>query len=165
MLSIALFALNACLESSCRLTWSFARDNALLGSNILGQIHPHLQVPVWALVANATVILIIGCIYLGSSTAFNAFIGSGLLLQQCSFALPAGLLLWHKRSERVLPKSRSFNLGAFGWIANAATLFFAPLITIVYCFPAGLPVTGSSMSKSTYTTKICDILERWLTGS
>ncbi|KAJ5379105.1 hypothetical protein N7509_012224 [Penicillium cosmopolitanum] len=155
LLSIALFSLNACIESSSRLTWSFARDNALFGSNILSKIHPRLQVPVWALMANSAVIFIIGCIYLGSSSAFNAFIGSGLLLQQCSFALPAALLLWHKRSESVLPKSRGFNLGAFGWVANAATLVFAPLITIMYCFPVGLPVTGSSMN---YTVCVVGVM-------
>ncbi|KAL4916344.1 amino acid permease-domain-containing protein [Aspergillus aurantiobrunneus] len=137
LLSVALFALNACLESSSRLTWSFARDNALLGSQFLGKIHPLLQVPVWAPVANGTVIFIIGCIYLGS------------------FALPAGLLLWHGRSESVLPMSRGFNLRAFGWIANAATLVFAPLITVVYCFPVGLPVTGSSMN---YTVCVVGVM-------
>lgn len=143
-----MFSLNACVESSSRLTWSFARDNALLGSRVFGKVHHRLQVPAWALIANATVIFVIGCIYLGSSTAFNAFIGSGMLLQQCSFALPAALLMWHGRSERVLPKSRAFNLGAFGWIVNAATVLFAPLITIMYCFPVNMPVTSSEMSKS-----------------
>lgn len=150
LLSIALFSLNAVVESSSRLTWSFARDNALIGSKFLGQVHPRLHVPVWALLANAFVIFIIGCIYLGSSTAFNAFIGSGLLLQQCSFAIPAGLLLWQGRSEKVLPRARPFNLGALGWIANAATVLFAPLITIMYCFPASMPVTPSGMSEYTH---------------
>ncbi|KAM0228544.1 hypothetical protein ACHAPO_010621 [Fusarium lateritium] len=110
LLCIASFALNACVECSSRLTWSFARDNALLGSSFFGQVHPSLQVPVWALVANSAVIFIIGCIYLGSTSAFNAFIGCGLLLQQCSFAMPAALLLWHRRTEGVLPQSRAFKL-------------------------------------------------------
>ncbi|KAF4972493.1 hypothetical protein FSARC_965 [Fusarium sarcochroum] len=102
-------------------------------------------VPVWALVANSAVIFIIGCIYLGSTSAFNAFIGSGLLLQQCSFAMPAGLLLWHRRAEKVLPESRPFKLGALGWVANLVTLLFAPLITIMYCFPVELPVAAGTM--------------------
>lgn len=149
LLLIACFALNACQEVSSRLTWAFARDNALIGSRFLGKIDPTLKVPVWALVANAFVIFIIGCIYLGSSTAFNAFIGSGLLLQQCSFAFPAALLLWHRRSDDVLPKTRSVNLGLFGWLANLVTLLFAPFITVMYCFPIELPVTAATMSKST----------------
>lgn len=144
---LACFSLNACVESSSRLTWALARDNALLGSKFIGTIHPRLQVPVWALVANSTVIFVIGCVYLGSSTAFNAFIGCGLLLQQCCFAMPAALLLWNGRSEAVLPKDRYIRLGAFGWVVNVVTLVFAPLITIMYCFPVEMPVTASNMSK------------------
>ncbi|KAF5549070.1 amino acid polyamine transporter I [Fusarium mexicanum] len=155
LLCIALFALNACVECSSRLTWAFARDNALLGSRSLGQVHPRLQVPVWALCANSAVIFIIGCIYLGSSSAFNAFIGSGLLLQQCSFAMPAALLLWHGRSDTVLPKSRAFKLGPLGWVANLITLLFAPLITIMYCFPVELPLTGGNMN---YTSAVVGVM-------
>ncbi|KAK1767913.1 amino acid/polyamine transporter I [Phialemonium atrogriseum] len=155
LLLIACFALNACQEVSSRLTWAFARDNALIGSRFLGKIDPTLKVPVWALVANAFVIFIIGCIYLGSSTAFNAFIGSGLLLQQCSFAFPAALLLWHRRSDDVLPKTRSVNLGLFGWLANLVTLLFAPFITIMYCFPIELPVTAATMN---YTCAVVGVM-------
>lgn len=136
------------MEVSSRLTWSFARDSALLGSKSLSQIHPRLQVPVWALIANSAVIFIIGCVYLASTTAFNAFIGSGLLLQQCSFAFPAALLLWNKRSDAVLPKTRSTNLGVFGWICDIVTVLFALLCTVMYCFPVSLPVTAGNMSKS-----------------
>lgn len=147
LLLIACFALNACVETSSRLTWAFARDNALLGSPFLGAVHPHWKVPVWALVANSAVIAIIGFVYLGSSTAFHAFIGSGLLLQQCSYAFPAALLLWYGRLESALPKTRAVNLGFFGWVANVITFLFAPFITIMYCFPVSLPVSGSTMSK------------------
>ncbi|KAM0558016.1 hypothetical protein ACHAPJ_005183 [Fusarium lateritium] len=155
LMCIAFFALNACVECSSRLTWAFARDNALLGSRFLGQVHPRLQVPVWALVANSAVIFIIGCIYLGSTSAFNAFIGSGLLLQQCSFAMPAALLLWHRRAESVLPESRPFKLGALGWVANLVTLLFAPLITVMYCFPVELPVTAGTMN---YTSAVVGVM-------
>lgn len=148
LLVIALFALNACQEVTSRLTWSFARDNAILGSKLLDRVHPRLQVPVWALLANAFVVLIIGCVYVGSTTAFNAFVGSCLLLQQNSFAIPAALLLWHGRSSRVLPPGRSVRLGAFGWVANVVTVVFALLITVMYCFPIEFPITGSNMSES-----------------
>ncbi|KID85312.1 Amino acid/polyamine transporter I [Metarhizium guizhouense ARSEF 977] len=155
LLCIACFALNACVEVTARLTWSFARDNAIIGSKFMGSIHPRWEVPVWALVANATVILIIGCIYLGSSTAFNAFIGTALVLQQCSFALPAALLLWHKRSSSVLPPHRYIRLGPLGWIANAVTVLFFLLILVMYCFPIELPVTGSNMN---YTSVVIGIM-------
>ena len=72
---------------------AFARDSGVVASRQLSQMHPRLKVPVWALCANSGVVFIIGCIYLGSSTAFNAFIGTGLMLQLLTFAIPTALLL------------------------------------------------------------------------
>lgn len=149
-LVIALISLNACQEVAARLTWAFARDNALIGSSFMAQVDKKLKIPVWALVANSFVIFILGCIYLGSTAAFNAFVSVGLILQQVSFAIPAALLLYHKRSNAVLPKGRYVRLGPFGVIANLVTVLFAILITIFYCFPTELPVTGSNMSKSVF---------------
>ncbi|KIW37309.1 hypothetical protein, variant [Exophiala oligosperma] len=152
VLLAALVALAAVQQTASRLTWSFARDSALVGSQFFGQIHPRLGVPVWSLVANAFVVLIIGCIYLGSSTAFNAFIGTSLLLQQITYAFPAALLMYRKRKARYLPVNRPFKLpGAFGWIANFATVAFAVVVLIFYNFPVVLPVIGSTMN---YTSAV-----------
>jgi choline transport protein len=151
--SCGCFALIGCQQTASRLCWSFARDDALVGSPWLSQIHPRLGVPVWALIANSAVIFIIGCVYLGSTTAFNAMIATGLILQQISYAIPAALLLYRKRSTTYLPTSRYFKLGYFGWVANALTVVMAVVATIFYNFPAVMPVTSSSMSK--FPTTIC----------
>lgn len=115
-------------------------------SKYIGRIHANLQVPVYALIANSAVIFIIGCIYLASSTAFNALIGTGLVLQQVSFCFPAALLLYRCRSTTYLPSNRVFNLGLFGWVSNAATLSFGIVTLVFYNFPAEMPVNGYNMS-------------------
>lgn len=143
---IAFFALNGCQQTASRLTWAFARDDALIMSRLLSRIHPSLQVPVYALVANAGIVFIIGCIYLASSTAFNALIGTGLILQQVSFVFPAALLLYRRRSSTYLPPSRRFRLGWLGWISNAMTIAFGVIALVFYCFPAEFPVSGGNMS-------------------
>ncbi|KAJ5103105.1 hypothetical protein N7532_003634 [Penicillium argentinense] len=143
---IACFSLNGCQQTSSRLTWAFARDDALFLSKYFGRIHSQLKVPVNALLANAAVIFIIGCIYLASSTAFNALIGTGLVLQQVSFCFPAGLLLYRRRSSTYLPAHRFFNMGRFGWISNFATLAFGLVTLVFYNFPAEMPVTGGNMN-------------------
>lgn len=120
-------------------------------------MHSSLHVPVWALLFNAFVVFLIGCIYLASSTAFNALIGTGLLLQQLTFAFPAALLLYRKRSEEFLPSSRPFKLGKFGWIANVVTLAFAVFVLVFYNFPSVLPVTGGNMSKYKFPTSLLTI--------
>lgn len=144
---ITYVVLVACQHTASRLTWAFARDNSLLFSRHVSKINPSLDVPLWALMANSGVIFLIGFIYLGSTTAFNAFIGTGLLLQQVSFAFPALLLLLRRRSEKYLRRDRFVNLGIFGWVANAVTVAYGLVTMVFYCFPPYLPVTGSTMSK------------------
>ena len=144
--SCGCFAMIGCQQTASRLCWSMARDNALVGSKWLGRIHPRFGVPVWALIANACVVFVIGCIFLGSTTAFNAMIGTGLILQQTSYAFPAALLMYRKRSKVYLPNGRYFKLGFFGWIANAMTVAFALLVVIFFNFPSIQPVEAGNMN-------------------
>lgn len=149
----ATFALVGAQETASRLTWSLARDNSLLGSKWLGRMHPLLEVPVWALILNYSINFIIGCIYLGSSTAFSAFIGTGLILQHISYAFPAALLVYRKRSPTWLPQSRSFRLpGPVGYAMNIVTVCFAVLVLVFYDFPTVMPVQASNMSESDKNT-------------
>ena len=153
----AIVALTAVQQTASRLTWSLGRDNAfLLSKRYLSVVHPKLQVPVYALLFNAVVVFIIGFIFLGSSTAFNAFIATGLILQQATYAIPAALLMIvrarggsHEGVQEVLPRNRPFKLPAVvGWMVNIMTVVFAVVVVIFYNFPVSVSVTGSSMSKS-----------------
>jgi choline transport protein len=154
LISIALFALNGCMESASRLTWSFARDDALVGSNIIGKIHRKLRVPVYALLFNAFIVFVIGCVYLGSTTAFNALIGVGLVLQQLCFAIPVALLMFRGRpKEHRLASNQgrtgylaTFDLGMFGWVANGITVVWSILCLVVYDLPLTKKPTGLSMN-------------------
>lgn len=152
----ATFALIGAQQTASRLTWSLARDRAIIGSQWLSQIHRQCQVPVWGLVFNFAIMFIIGCIYLGSSSAFNAFIGTGLVLQHISYAFPAALLLYRKRSETWLPRKRSFRLPGFcGFAVNITTICFAILVLVFYDFPTVIPVSGSNMN---YTAAVLGIM-------
>ncbi|KAK6008136.1 hypothetical protein QM012_000039 [Aureobasidium pullulans] len=145
----ALMALAGCQQTASRLTWAFARDLGLIFSPKLSIMDSQHEAPIWALWANGFVVFLIGCVYLGSSTAFNAFIGTGLILQLITFAFPAALLLARRRPAQLLPTSRTFGLPrAFGWIANVFTVGFALICLIFWDLPAILPVTGSNMNYS-----------------
>ena len=148
LLFTVVLSLNGCIQTASRLTWSFARDDALVLSKFMSRLHPRFDVPVWAILANAGVVFIIGCIYLGSSTAFNAIVGTGLILQQMTFSIPSVLLLFRKRGKEWLPPSRTFNLGPFGWVANIMTVAFGILVLIFYNFPVVMPVAPGNMSMS-----------------
>jgi choline transport protein len=145
---MAFFALNGVQQTASRLTWSFARDDGMLGNRWLNKISPTQDVPTAALIFNFAIMFVIGCIYLGSSSAFNAFIGTGLILQYVTYAFPAALLMYRGRSSMWLPQTRSFRLPSWlGWTRNVTTVGFAIFVLVIYCFPVAMPVTGSNMSE------------------
>ncbi|KAF2026651.1 amino acid transporter [Setomelanomma holmii] len=147
LLMMALLALNGTHQTASRLTWSFARDNAVFGSRWLNKISPTQKVPIAALMFNFAIMFIISCIYLGSSSAFNAFIGTGLILQHVTYAIPAILLMYRGRSSLWLPPTRYFKLpSVVGWTANVVTVGFAVFVLVFYCFPVAMLVTGSNMN-------------------
>ncbi|EXK25081.1 hypothetical protein FOMG_18227 [Fusarium oxysporum f. sp. melonis 26406] len=144
---IVLFTINAVMQTASRMTWAFALDGALIGSEHLASIHPSLQVPVWSYVLNAIVVCILGCIYLGSTIAFNAVMGSSIILQMISFSLPAVLLMLRGRSSDVMPPNRSFKLPNWlGWIANAVVAIFSVVEIVFFVFPPTNPTSGSGMN-------------------
>lgn len=147
LLFTGIFALNASQQTASRLIFSFARDDALVFSSKIKIMHKGLGVPPYALLFNAVIVFIIGCIYLGSTTAFSAIIGTGLVLQQITFAIPAALMMYRRRAPEYLPSSGRFNLGKFGWVANGITVAWSALQLVIYNLPLTLPVSGVTMSE------------------
>jgi choline transport protein len=149
LLMIILFVIVAMQQTAGYLTWSLARDDALLFSKKLEIMHDRLGVPAWSLLTNSALVFLAGCVYLISSTAFSALINSSIILQIVSFAMPCALLMLRGRSERVLPTDRLFKVPSWlGWIANAIVVIAAIIETVFFDFPAAIPISISSMSKS-----------------
>ena len=81
-------------------------------------------------------------------SAFFAIIGVATILQQITFAFPAALLLYHRRSASMLPANRSFKVPEpIGWIVNIVTVLFAFVSTIFYAFPYTSNPSAATMSK------------------
>ena len=84
-----------------------------------------------------------GFLYLGSLTAFNAFISAGIVLQYMTYSVPAALLLLKGRAN--------FPHGPFWWprfgpIANVVVIVWTLIITVVYSFPLFVPVQANTMN-------------------
>lgn len=62
-----------------RLCWSFARDGGLPFSQILSKVHTKLHVPLAAHFMSCVIVGVLGCLYLGSTTAFNRYVSGGFL--------------------------------------------------------------------------------------
>ncbi|KAG6995765.1 hypothetical protein G7Y79_00042g078700 [Physcia stellaris] len=62
-----------------RMTYAFARDGGLPASRFFAKVHPSLELPVNALYLTTALVVIFGCIFLGSSSAFNAIISASVV--------------------------------------------------------------------------------------
>ncbi|KAE9373526.1 amino acid permease [Stipitochalara longipes BDJ] len=140
-----LFATTSIMTTSSRMTYAFARDGGLPVSRFFARVHPHLDLPLNALYLTVVLVVIFGCIFLGSSSAFNAIISASVVALGVSYGIPIAINCI--RGRKMLPESRPFKLpGPFGWVANLIGLAYVIVTTILFLFPPDLPVTGSNMN-------------------
>lgn len=116
-----LFATISIMTTSSRMTYAFARDGGLPASRWLAKVHPTLELPLNALYLTTVLVVIFGCIFLGSSSAFNAIISASVVALGVSYGIPLAINCLQGR--RMLPP-RAFVLpGPLGWIANLVSHF------------------------------------------
>ncbi|EKD20171.1 uncharacterized protein L3040_004041 [Drepanopeziza brunnea f. sp. 'multigermtubi'] len=140
-----LFATTSIMTTSSRMTYAFARDGGLPVSRVFARVHPRLSLPLNALYLNVALVIIFGCIFLGSSSAFNAIISASVVALGVSYGIPIAINCLRGRS--ILPESRPFKLnGLLGWTANLIGIAYVILTTVLFVFPPDLPVTGSNMN-------------------
>ncbi|OAX30759.1 hypothetical protein K503DRAFT_668449, partial [Rhizopogon vinicolor AM-OR11-026] len=85
---IGLFCAISISCAASRATWAFARDKAIPFHQHFSKIDPHLQdVPVNAFLLSTAIQVLLGLIYLGSSAAFNAFVGVAVMCLGASYAM------------------------------------------------------------------------------
>jgi choline transport protein len=109
------------------------RDGGLPASRFFAKVHPRLDLPLNALYLTVALVVIFGCIFLGSSrslcpnselnliltlnSAFNAIISASVVALGVSYGIPIAINCM--RGRKMLPESRSFKLpGLFGWVVN-----------------------------------------------
>ncbi|KGO71707.1 Amino acid/polyamine transporter I [Penicillium italicum] len=132
-----------------RMWWSLARDNATPFSNYFSQVHPTLNCPVRATVAMSALVTCLGCIYIGSTTAFQALISSFIVLSSLSYF---GAIFPHVLSGRGNMVPGPFYMGQkLGMAVNIVSLMYILVTVIFFCFPLVLPATVQNMN---YTSVI-----------
>lgn len=134
-----------------RTLWALARDGATPFPRHLAQISQKRGMPFNATIFCGILVTILGAIYVGSTTAFNAFVGSFVLMSSASY-LAAILphLLTRRRNIKVYGP---FHLkGALGFLLNAIACGYMIVWFVIYCFPFALPTNAVSMN---YASLIC----------
>lgn len=141
-----LFATTSIMTTSSRMTYAFARDGGVPASKFFAKVHKRLGQPLNSLILTTVLTVIFGCIFLGSSSAFNAIISASVVALGVSYAIPVAINCL--RGRRMLPP-RAFTLPSwFAWPANLIGIAYVLVTTVLFVFPPELPVTGSNMSRS-----------------
>ena len=141
VISTGIGCLISCHTWSSRLVWSFSRDRGVPLHRMWAKVHPRLEVPLNAHMLNTAITAAVGCIYLGSSTAFNAMVTACIVFPYLSYSIPiAALLIRGRQNIRPGP----FWTGRFGFVCNIVALCWILFTFVFYSFPVYRPATGGS---------------------
>ncbi|RSL82355.1 hypothetical protein CEP51_005215 [Fusarium floridanum] len=145
LIVIYLFCSIGAFTASSRYTYAFARDGAIPYHQLWSRINKKLEMPLWAMLLNVIVNILLGMIYFGSSAAFNSFTGTATICLSTSYAAPILISLLRGRK----PVSGScWSLRPFGFIINLVSVVWIFFSIILFCMPVSLPVTASTMNYS-----------------
>ncbi|CAG8933562.1 unnamed protein product [Penicillium salamii] len=155
------FAIISVMTTSSRMIFAFARyifhnqtgehqltilyrDGGLPASRFFATVHPTLKIPLNALILSVVVVIAFGCIFLGSSSAFNAIISASVVALDLSYGIPIAINCLQGRNS--LPERKWKLPNAVGWFADMVALSYILLTTVLFVFPPSRTVTGSSMN-------------------
>lgn len=156
---IATAANAAGLTSTSRTFWAFARDDAAPFSKFFSHVNPKLEVPVRMVVLVAVLEALLGFIYLGNTTAFNAILSMAIIGMYLSYILPIAYMLFCGRRNLAPSQYGPFRLGKIGGVvANILACVWLIFAMIFSTFPNFQPVTAQNMNYSTV------VLAGWVLG-
>lgn len=139
-----------CYLTASRVFWTLARDNATPFARFFSRVDAKRRIPFNAILFCAGISTILGCIYLGSSTAFNAFVGSFVLLSTLSYLAAILPHLLHKRA--LIAPGWFWMKGPIGYMVNGIACSYIIVFVVIFCFPFSLPVSAATMNYSSLIT-------------
>ncbi|KAI5857460.1 amino acid transporter [Durotheca rogersii] len=142
LLVLAIICGIGCTTAASRCVYAFARDGAIPGSKWWRKVNTSLDVPLNAMMLSMVVQIALGLIYFGSSAAFNAFSGVGVIALTASYAAP---ILVSILDGRKTVRTGSFFLGPLGWFCNIVAIAWSLLAIPLFCMPSTVPVDDPSL--------------------
>ncbi|KAE8323919.1 amino acid/polyamine transporter I [Aspergillus sergii] len=130
--------------STGRMLWAFARDDGLPFSKVWARVNPRFGVPLNAQLCVAVIVSLLGCIYLGSSTAFNSMLSSATTINNIAYLVPIFTNVVLNRSTM---HHGPFSLPHIaGMAVNIVTVVWLVFAIVFFSFPFYMPVTASNMN-------------------
>lgn len=105
---------------------------------------PSLRIPFNSQLAVTAIIAALGCLYLGSSTAFNSLLGTAVTINNISYMIPilTNLLTGRKNMHKGL-----FHMGPkIGPFVNTVTVCWLTFAIVFFSFPYVKPVEAANMN-------------------
>ncbi|EEY23055.1 conserved hypothetical protein [Verticillium alfalfae VaMs.102] len=150
LILIAIAATVAGVTSTSRTLWAFARDKATPFDHYLSFVNKTQHVPVRAVVVVTILQMLLGLIYIGNTTAFNAVLSMAIIGMYLSYALPIGYMLFRGRKVLYTNDYGKFKLGkVLGPAMNVVSLIWMAVVVVFSTFPTMMPVTAQTMNYST----------------
>ena len=123
---LALLCGIGCTTAVSRSIWAFARDGGIPWSNLWRVVDKKMNVPFNAMMLGMVIEIALGLIYFGSTTAFNAFSGVGVITLTASYACPIAVSFMGGRKQI---QNGNYNLGKLGAFCNVIALGKCQLIS------------------------------------
>ncbi|KAF5021259.1 hypothetical protein F66182_6657 [Fusarium sp. NRRL 66182] len=144
VLIVTLFCSISITVAASRTTWAFARDRAIPLSRVWSRVSRRHGTPIMALVLTTVIEMLLGLIYLGSSSAFNAFIAVGVIGLATSYGIPIALSMLTRRAG---VNTAPWTFGKrIGWVINILALAWICFEFILFSMPPAIPVTPVTMN-------------------
>ncbi|KAJ5379404.1 Amino acid/polyamine transporter I [Penicillium cosmopolitanum] len=143
VLLVAIFCSISITTTAGRCTWAFSRDNALPLSHLWSATVK--DSPLSALCLVTAIEMLLGLIYLGSTSAFTAFASVGVIALAVAYAIPIAISLFV--DKRVEVSQSCWKLKpTIGKIANGVALLWIAFQVVLFCMPVTLPVNSETMT-------------------
>jgi amino acid transporter len=130
ILILAILCGTACTVASSRCIWAFSRDGAIPGSKLWSKVNTKLDMPLNAMLFCTIIEVLLGLIYFGSTAAFNAFSGSGVIFLTIAYVIPIAVNLFTGRKHL---NGAPWNFGIFGLICNVISVGKCIQNLVVFC--------------------------------
>lgn len=146
---IAVVATGAATASTSRTLWAFARDGATPLHHHISKVDSATEVPILAILIVVTLQALLGFLYLGNTTAYNAVLAMAAIGLYLSYLLPIACMLGHRLQNKQAITYGEFRLGQpFGIFLNILSVLWLTVAIIFSTFPSELPPAANNANYS-----------------
>ncbi|KAK1702420.1 amino acid/polyamine transporter I [Colletotrichum acutatum] len=138
------------ITSAARVMWAFARDQGnILGlpfSRVVSKVERKRGIPTTAIVVTTCLLVLLGLINIGSTTAFNAILSLAVVSLQASYLFPIILVLWCRICCPETLVWGPWRLGRAGVAVNVAAVCYLVFTCGFLILPPFQPVNALNMN-------------------